>query len=74
MKCSAISKIPDVSTSVETKMLKVNQSLSIRNTVELIRDGQLSILIRQIQSKIRDSMQNSDSTAADHSTSDPDSQ
>jgi hypothetical protein len=37
------------------------------------KDGELSILIKLIRLKLRDSMKNLDSTSTDHSTSDQDS-
>jgi len=59
---------------VEEKMLKVNQLSFGKNIMVPIRDGKLFILIPMQVNKLRDLEKTSDSTLADHSTSDPDFQ
>jgi len=60
--------------STEEKMKKVDKSSSGIDTMELIRDGRLSILTKLMQLLQRDSMKNSDSISIDHSISGQDSQ
>jgi len=58
----------------EEKMLKLNQLLLTRATMERTRDGKLFMLIRLINSRPRDSTKNLASTSTDHSISDQECQ
>jgi len=56
------------------KMLKLNQLLPTRATMEETRNGKLSMLIKLKRLKLRESMKNSASISIDHSTSDQECQ
>jgi hypothetical protein len=58
----------------EERMLKDKLLSSIRSTMEPIRDGRLSILIKPIRLLIKDLSRNLDSMPTDHSTLFQDSQ
>jgi len=52
---------------LELRMLKDKQLVSMATTTELTRDGELSILIKLVQSNPRDSTRTSVSISIDHS-------
>jgi hypothetical protein len=59
---------------IQIKTKKANRLLLGRDTVEQIRDGELSILTNQRRKEHLDMIKNTDSTSTDYSTSDQDSQ
>jgi hypothetical protein len=71
---SSISRTRRFLISIKEKTLKDKKLLSGTDITELTRDGQLSMLIRLERSKPRVTTEDSDSTSADHSTSDQECQ
>jgi hypothetical protein len=55
-------------------MRKVTLLVSITTTEVPTKDGQLSTLTKLLRLRLKDLIQNSDSTETDHSTLDPDFQ
>jgi hypothetical protein len=60
--------------SINQRMLKDNRLLHGRNTMDLTRDGELSMLTQQRKKEQVDGIKNTDSTSTEHSTSDQECQ
>jgi hypothetical protein len=56
------------------EMLRDKKLLFTVDTIDSTRDGELPILTNILRKKVRDGMENSDSTSTDHCSSDQDSQ
>jgi hypothetical protein len=64
---SPISKTKEYLMYGVTRTLKVKRSLSIREMVVPIRDGRLSMLIKQLRNQPQDWMKSLDLSSASHS-------
>jgi hypothetical protein len=71
---SPTSKTERYSMFQETEILKDKTFISGRDTEEPIRDGELSILIKPLRKRQRDSTLTLDSMLEEHSTSDQECQ
>jgi hypothetical protein len=71
---SPISRTERFSMFQLTEMLKDKRFMLGRDTEELTRDGELSMLTNHPRKDPRDMIKNTDSTLTEHSTSDQDSQ
>ena len=68
MNTSSIGKMEDALMSVETRILKDNQLLYTKDTMEPIRDRRSSTLIKLIRKPQKESTKNLDGTSIDHSS------